>query len=155
MYSYQLLKLSEYILKDLKGDEQVLIMEPISLKKKHLKRLDVGDYIDLGKELPRFYIQKGDNLIAEAIIKSDSNNFIVDSIELPKGYKEDIELRAKRVLLKPIIMVIDSNKNTLYFDWNILERVYLYLDNRAFIRAKFGVSKDNRYLLKIEELFNE
>ena len=154
MYSSQLLNLNRTILQSLKGNETILIMESISIKKKVLKRLKVGDCIYIGDKFPTFYIQKNNLLIAEANIRFDKQQYIVDTIELPKDYEEYIKIGNKRVIIKPIITIIDYKKEkNISFDWNILERVYLYLNNRVLASAKFGLVNGG-YVLKIEEIFN-
>ena len=138
-------------LKYLSKDEYYICLEPLSLKKRDLKNLNLGTWIDLGNIVPDLQICKNSQKIAS--IYATKSGWYIGEIERELVSKSG----NKRVILESRLSVLDSEQiyEGAWLDISTLDFNSLVLCYKKEAIAVASLLKSSLgYGLKIEELYS-
>jgi len=157
MANIQLERLNLALLKQLNSSQCVITTEPLSLSAKMAKTIEVGDWIDLGKELPTLFIKRGGELLYNAIFIEDGGVEAIKVIDLIE-FKLPEQAGKKRIVLEGRLAIVDCSSlkdgKVLKFPWRVSNHIHLFHKNRLFASAKL-ISYKGGYAFEITELVNE
>lgn len=153
MYSRQLRKLEESLMRSLQKSDEYIRLEYISLKQKRVDSLRVGECIYLGESLPKLYITKDGKRYGELLIYSDNNTLRGTIVPIPPS--AEVEKERGRVVIEPRVSIVKGGlEEYIELSIDIFRDIYLYIDDRAVARASLKIAKRG-YVLKIEEMIYE
>ncbi len=153
MYSRQLRKLEESVMRSLQKSDEYIRLEYISLKQKRVDSLRVGECIYLGESLPKLYITKDGKRYGELLIYSDNNTLRGTIAPIPLS--AEVEKERGRVVIEPRVSIVKGGvEEYIELSIDIFRDIYLYIDDRAVARASLKIA-NRGYVLKIEEMIDE
>jgi hypothetical protein len=149
MPDLQMHHLNRSRIEGLRDGEYYLRLEPLSLKRKRLEGLQVGDWIDLGEEAPLLEVARsGQRRFAVHPLERGiriGDPFEETSPELPER---------KRVLLEGRLAVLPPEEvvpgERLHLPWEPMERIYLYVEGRLHAIATL-IAYEGGYALEVLE----
>lgn len=155
MYSWQLKKFEESVMRDIEESKNYLRFENILLKKNNIKNIEAGDCIYLGNSMPKLFLEKNKKIYSELILYSENDYLKGIVSKFSKTYNE-------KTVFKKSKAIIESRISPLRFELNesvklaecIFDTIYLYTSDKLFAKSSLKIGK-NGYIFKIEELFDE
>ena len=155
MYSRQLRKLEESVMRSLQKSDEYIRLEYISLKQKRVDSLRVGECIYLGESLPKLYITKDGKRYGELLIYSDNNTLRGTIAPITPSTEVEIAKDRGRVVIEPRVSIVKGVvEDYIELSIDIFRDIYLYIDDRVVARASLKIAKRG-YVLKIEEMIDE
>lgn len=131
------------------AEDLCLALEPLSLKAKHLSRLEPGAWIDLGEHLPALQIRRGGRKVAD--VHCAGKTCVVGELcdeepEIPERKRVPVE---SRIAVVPESELREGGE--LELPDTALEQILLLVRERPVAIARLVRSEEGRYALEIRE----
>ena len=153
MVNAQLERLNRSMLEHLRPDQACLVTEPLSMSRKRLEKMEVGDWIDLGSEAPEFTVRQGTKTLYAARLRAGERG---EEILLAGPGPEPLPERPgkKRIVLEGRLAILPAGRlqrgAILDFPWRLSEHIHLFAGGEWVAAAKL-IGHPGGYALKITE----
>ncbi|WP_457605512.1 FliM/FliN family flagellar motor C-terminal domain-containing protein [Nitratifractor sp.] len=155
MANIQLERLNRSLLREGPLNRPLLVTEPLSMSRKKLAKLRVGDRIDLGAEPPAFYVRNGESYPYRVrLVESEGQEACLLEGSGPSWLGAEREGK-KRSVLEGRLATLPAKGlkrgTVLCFPWKLTEHIHLYEEDRPLATAALVVHEGG-YALKVTEL---
>jgi len=157
MHNAQLERLNRSMLQHLRSDQFCLVTEPLALRRKKLKEMRGGDWIDLGERWPDFYIRQGSLYLFRARLfrEADEEKVRIERREAGLFFERQ---GTKYSTLEGRLALLSEDRvrsgAILDFPWRLSTHIHLFDEERLIAETEL-IRYSQGFALKIVELTYE
>ncbi len=154
MRNLQSIALREVVLSTKRAKIYIIAIEPYEIKKSEIKKLQIGDLIDLGSKKPQIYIYRNGIVVGQAKFGLDENKEVV-MVLAKERISNQGKPRPKSVVLDGRVATLKKSdfivgKITKLPDGSV-KNIMLFANDKLFALASL-VQDATGYYYRIEEI---
>ena len=154
MHNLQSISLREAVLSTKRAKIYTVAIEPFEIKKSEVKKMQVGDLVELGTQRPQIYIYRNGIVVGQAKLGLDENQEAV-MINAKERIVNQGKPKAKYMILEGRIAILKKGDFVVgkitKLPSGSVENIMLFANDKLLALAKILRDK-NGYYYRIEEM---